>query len=155
MTVAERFWAKVLKGEGCWEWQGSKSKAGGYGYVHVGGQVNRRPMKAHRLSWELHNGPIPHGLWVLHQCDNPPCVNPSHLFLGTRTDNMQNAASKGRIKTVGQSRIAHCKRGHDFTPENTKRRANGHRRCVACDASAYLVKKAKRQLAAAIRKDET
>ena len=86
-TLAARFWAKVVKGASCWDWTGTRQPAG-YGII---GKVG-----AHRISWELHNGLIPSGLWVLHRCDNPGCVNPAHLFLGTNGDNVRDAIAKGR-----------------------------------------------------------
>ena len=94
MKHEERFWARVRKGDGCWEWAASRN-ACGYGTVNVrmGEQAVRL---AHRLAWVLVNGPIPDGLHVLHRCDNPPCCNPAHLFLGTHADNMRDAAEKGR-----------------------------------------------------------
>lgn len=94
MEIAERFWAKVQRGEGCWPWLGCRCKAGkGYGRfgVKVGWVEN-----AHRMAWELTFGPIPEGISVLHHCDNPGCVNPSHLFLGTQRDNILDAIKKGR-----------------------------------------------------------
>lgn len=78
----------------CFEYQGFRNTQG-YG------RLNRT--YTHRLSWEMVNGPIPEGLCVLHKCDNPPCVNPDHLFLGTRADNMKDMWSKGRGRTVGAS----------------------------------------------------
>ena len=94
MTKLEeaRFWAKVKKINGeCWEWQAAKSIKG-YGRF----KVNGRLLLPHRCSYELHYGEIPEGLWVLHHCDNPSCVNPEHLFLGTRSDNMIDCFRKGR-----------------------------------------------------------
>lgn len=80
---------------GCWLWTGT---IGHYGYG-VGGSGYRTPrFRAHRLAWELANGrPVPLGMDVCHRCDNPPCVNPDHLFVGTRLDNMQDARRKGRL----------------------------------------------------------
>jgi hypothetical protein len=76
---------------GCWEWQRSKDKDG-YGYI----KKDQKTTKAHRVSYELHYGPIENGLWVLHRCDNPSCVNPEHLWLGTAKDNSDDMIAKGR-----------------------------------------------------------
>lgn len=79
---------------GCWIWTGRVlAKAGGYGRLDVAGV----DVRAHRLSYELFKGPIPDGLMVRHQCDNPPCVNPDHLVLGTQTDNMGDAVERLRM----------------------------------------------------------
>ncbi len=86
-----RFWENVQKTNGCWIWT-SGTVAYGYGNLCINGKMQR----THRYSWELHNGPIPDGLFVLHKCDNPLCVNPAHLFLGTHQDNMDDKMSKGR-----------------------------------------------------------
>lgn len=132
-TTSERFWPKVRQTETCWEWTGSRTGQG-YGYMHFGPQKARKPKTAHRVSWEFHFGPIPDGLWVLHKSDNRLCVRPDHLFLGDRVANMKDCAAKGRVSTIGKSNLTHCKRGHEFTPDNTYIRANGHRRCKACNA---------------------
>ncbi len=95
--VAERFWPKVRRGEGCWEWTGARS-AKGYGRLTAGRRGDGY-LRTHRLSFELAYGPVPDGLFVLHRCDNPPCVRPDHLFLGTKSDNMRDAVSKGRLNT--------------------------------------------------------
>lgn len=98
-TLSERFWAKVDKSCGpdaCWPWTGSRNPRKGrqmdYGHFWNGS----RSMPAHRFSWELANGPVPSGLFVLHRCDNPPCCNPEHLFAGTHRDNMADMNAKGR-----------------------------------------------------------
>lgn len=93
--VPERFWPKVDRrgATDCWLWTGYVFGSLGYGGLHLGG----RPLYAHRIAWELANGAIPDGQWVLHSCDVPRCVNPAHLFLGTHTTNMQDAARKGRL----------------------------------------------------------
>ena len=89
--VEIRFWEHVRKTDGCWEWQ---RNFGSHGYGQI--SYNLKPVLAHRLSWELHNGSIPKGLCVLHKCDNKKCVKPSHLFLGTKLDNALDMISKGR-----------------------------------------------------------
>ena len=94
--VAERFWDHVRKGDldECWEWTGARERAG-YGFLHASHRP-RRWWKAHRVSWEIHFGAIPQGACVLHRCDNPPCVNPRHLWLGSRRDNNRDRVRKGR-----------------------------------------------------------
>ena len=80
----------------CWIWTGTKSTYG-YGAFYFWGSGGKWTMRvAHRIMWQLYNGPIPEGFWVLHTCDNPPCCNPDHLFLGTQEDNMRDMAQKGR-----------------------------------------------------------
>ena len=90
--MEDRFFSKVKKTNSCWEWQGAKRL--GYGVFKVDGKTKG----AHRQSWELHKGVIPKGLLVLHKCDNRGCVNPSHLFLGSHSDNMKDVQMKGRLK---------------------------------------------------------
>lgn len=94
-TKEQRFWAKVNKSEDCWEWTGYRTGFG-YGELQSGPRGDQVKESAHRLSWEIHNGPIPDGLNVLHRCDNPPCVRPDHLFLGTASDNARDMWDKGR-----------------------------------------------------------
>jgi hypothetical protein len=94
--LAERFWAKVDKNApgGCWLWTACRNQLG-YGEF----SVKNRSMWAHRVAWELVNGPIPNGLEICHNCptgDNPSCVNPEHMFLGTHADNLRDAIKKQR-----------------------------------------------------------
>lgn len=98
--VAERFEAMVLKTPGCWLWQGSRKRHPRtgeltYGSIKVGGKLRL----AHRVSWHLYRGAdLDHPLKVCHSCDNPICVNPSHLFVGTQLDNVRDMHAKGRAR---------------------------------------------------------
>jgi hypothetical protein len=92
--LTERFWTHVDKTGVCWVWTAVCSKRG-YGQIRVS-KPKRTHLLTHRVSYELHFGPIPDGLWVLHNCDNPSCVRPDHLFLGTAKDNTQDMLRKGR-----------------------------------------------------------
>lgn len=84
--------SRVEKTLGCWIWRGNVNTATGYGRLFFRG----RNLFAHRVSFGLHHGPIPDGMNVCHHCDNPPCVNPEHLFLGTDRDNVDDKMRKGR-----------------------------------------------------------
>lgn len=93
-TLSERFWQKVAKqDDGCWVWQGARA---GHGYGTLKRGERGLTKLAHRISWELHFGAIPDGMCVCHHCDEPPCVNPDHLFLGTVKDNVGDMLEKGR-----------------------------------------------------------
>jgi hypothetical protein len=87
------FWNLVRKSKRCWLWTGVVDRDG-YGIYRMRGHQSR----AHRFSWVFANGAIPPGLWVLHKCDNPSCVRPDHLFLGTHRDNMDDMIAKGRTR---------------------------------------------------------
>lgn len=89
-----RFWAKVDKSGECWIWTGATTK--GYGQL----TYKKRHLYAHRLSWELEHGEIPHGHVICHSCDTPLCVNPKHLFAGLQKDNIADCIRKGRDRRV-------------------------------------------------------
>lgn len=93
-SLVKRFWEKVEKSEDCWIWTASKSERG-YGRI---GLTAGKAVNASRVSWVIHNGPIPGDLFVCHTCDNPSCVSPHHLFLGTRQDNINDMMIKKRSR---------------------------------------------------------
>lgn len=117
---ASRFWPKVDRSGDCWLWLGAK-KASGYGNF---GLTNNKCVLAHRFSFELERGPIPEGLELDHLCRNPSCVNPEHLEPVTRAENKR--------RTRGIHLLSHCKRGHEFTADNTYVCRYGSRRCREC-----------------------
>ena len=118
-TPEQRFWAMVEKSDlpnACWLWTGHKTKDG-YGKLYM--QSFGYQIYTHRISYMLAYGSIPIGFHVLHRCDNPPCCNPSHLFLGTQQDNMRDREAKGRwrVDLLDPKNCASC--GKEFIPRCT------------------------------------
>ena len=139
-----RFQAKVVRDDfmpdGCHIWTGGKNNKG-YGLV----QNNSKMVLASRASHVIFNGEIPHGMQVCHRCDNPPCVNPAHLFLGSHSDNMKDAVAKGRNARVAKT---HCIKGHELAGDNIRTRVDRPgRTCRACIRIASAKFKDKQKLA--------
>lgn len=147
-SYPERFWSHTKPADnGCIVWTGciqsrNGRTAGGYGQCQYG--------LTHRVAWMLRFGAIPRGLCVCHKCDNPPCVNPDHLRLGTIADNQREMRLKGRAVNplaLSQAAKTHCSNGHEFTDENTAiARGNGQRVCRMCAClKSRRVRAARRQ----------
>ena len=102
--------------DGCHIWTGSRNNAA-YGTT----RNNGKNVIASRASYVIYKGEIPHGMVVCHSCDNPPCVNPAHLFLGSQSDNMKDAVAKGRQHEVKKT---HCPQGHEYAGDNLYMRPN-------------------------------
>lgn len=100
-SFSTRFWQRVQRSEECWEW--TTPHRSGYGFMHC--PMSRKRERAHRISWMLTYGSIPDGLHVLHHCDNPPCVRPEHLHLGTHPENMAEASER-RLFRYGHDWLA-------------------------------------------------
>lgn len=105
---------------GCWLWNGPHNLQG-YGRFTISrkSSIGYRTQAAHRFSWLLYRGPIENDFWVLHKCDTPACVNPDHLFLGTRTDNVHDMAKKGRVR---RQNSRHCINDHEMAGNNLIRK---------------------------------
>lgn len=117
------FWSKVDKSADCWLWKGSRLPSG-YGRLRHG-------TYAHRVSWALVNGPIPDGMYVLHHCDNPPCVRPVHLFIGTAADNSRDAVSKDRVARADRHGSRHFPAKFPGYPQHGER--NGRAKLTEAD----------------------
>lgn len=138
--IENRFWPRVERRgpDECWLWTG-KRNAKGYGVI---GRNGRRTI-ATQISWELAQGsPVPAELLVCHSCDNPPCVNPAHLWLGTNSDNMRDMVAKGRNATAGHP--DHCKRGHAYEGQRPFPSEHGIHRCRICHYAAQKLRVARK-----------
>lgn len=126
-----RFWSKVnIAGlNDCWEWQAYKNPDG-YGMF----RFNKIMVLSHRMAWLLTNTEIPATMVIMHKCDNPPCVNPNHLSLGTYADNIRDRDTKGRCRSgIRKKEQTHCKNGHEFSLANTYiKPKNKTRDCKLC-----------------------
>ena len=131
--IVKRFMSKVLffGPNECWEWSGCRRKDG---YANF--WIKDKVFLAHRLSYILTHGQVGPSLKVCHTCDNRACVNPSHLWLGTQKDNMQDCKRKGRIKNP-EIEKTHCKNGHPLFGENLRiyvaKSGLSFRKCKKCD----------------------
>jgi hypothetical protein len=123
----KRFWSKVdiKHPDECWIWKGAMS-GGGYPSFKFNGKVT----SAQRAAYALTYGSIDDKLYTLHSCDNPKCVNPYHLRLGTPGDNMQDMVKRNRCNSY-EAKVTHCPQGHEYTTENTYTH-NGYRKCKIC-----------------------
>lgn len=144
--LLRRFVAKLrVEPEGCWAWTAARIGTG-YGAIRIGGRTHL----AHRVAHEMFIGPVPADLEVRHSCDNPPCVNPQHLLLGSHADNMLDMARRGRARG-GEFHAAktHCPQGHPYDEVNTylapvEGRVN--RQCRECKREHLRASRARRKV---------
>jgi hypothetical protein len=130
IDAEKRFFSKVNKmPSGCWEWTGCRAPYG-YGDFYVNGKT----IRAHRYSYQVFVGPLKKGMFICHKCDNPPCVNPDHLFQGTHTENVRDSLKKGRHRSgkhYPQEMKKVCKNGHKLEGDNIIFKKDG-RQCKTC-----------------------
>jgi hypothetical protein len=153
---------KIGRPDDCWPWEGAYQgfgRSGGVAYGRIGTGVGKQVEGAHRVSYMLHHGEIPPRMVVRHSCDNPSCVNPKHLNLGTQNDNIADMVSRARHLAGHCARIekvkarTHCKHGHSYEGlgyrDYTNSRGSTGRVCMECDRIAKrATAKAKRKRAA-------
>ena len=114
----DRFWSKVDKSGECWLWRGARNKSG---YGIFWNIAAKRRERAHRVAWELTNGPIPRGRNACHRCDNPPCVRPDHLFIGSHADNAKDMWGKGRARHfTGRPQGGELNYAHKLTDQGVR-----------------------------------
>lgn len=122
-SLSDRFWSKVQKTDTCWLWTAATTRWG-YGYILADGRLQH----AHRVAWELENGPIPAGLEIDHLCRVRPCIRPDHLEPVTPAENR-------RREMAARPRVTSCRHGHPYTPQNTHVNRAGSRICRTCARS--------------------
>lgn len=132
VPIEDRLWRSTQIAGDCWEFTGTRSDDG-YGSIRHNGRME----KAHRVAYQLTHGSVPADLKVMHSCDNPPCINPAHLAIGTVADNNRDRHVKGRTVVPSNGpdfwrAKTRCPQGHPYDGDNLRLRADGRRRCAAC-----------------------
>ena len=133
----ERFWGYVRKEDSCWEWTGTKCQRG-YGRF----SINNRSYSAHRLCYVKTHGDVDRNDVCDHLCRNPGCVNPKHVEPVSQGENVRRGMAGPLLKKRNRS-VTHCPKGHEYSPENTRRNKKGHRTCRTCQrrwAAEYKAK---------------
>lgn len=150
LHVQERFSSKYrIDSTGCWIWTAARITASPTSKKERGtfNLNGHGPVLAHRASYSIFKGEIPLGKLVLHRCDQPLCVNPDHLFIGTQKENMQDMAIKGRRVLSGITKLnkekTHCKNGHEFSNENTNHAPGNRRECRTCGREKMRLRRLK------------